>query len=207
VEQPVRFPAGDVTLEGLIFIPAGAVSAGVVVCHPHPLYGGDMHNNVVAGLTAALQSAGIATVRFNFRGVGASGGRHDDGHAELQDVEAAITCLLGRIAPPTVAVAGYSFGSMVGLRAGAADPRVHRLVGIAPAVASRDFSFLSGVVKPKLLIAGDRDSHAPLPKLEALMAGLEEPKSLVIVKGADHFFWSHEEAVASAASSFLSSPV
>jgi len=123
MEEHVTFPVGDITLEGLLWAPPQAPSVGAVLCHPHPLYGGEMRNNVVSALAEALQRAGVATLRFNFRGVGQSGGEHGGGEAEIEDVKAAVTYLLSRQAVKTVAVAGYSFGAIVGLRAGVADPR------------------------------------------------------------------------------------
>jgi alpha/beta superfamily hydrolase len=201
-EHAIRFAAGAIELEGLVAIPARA-AAGVVVCHPHPLYGGDMHNNVTAALTEAFIAAGIATLRFNFRGVGGSDGQHDNGRGEVEDVTAAVTALLSRAEFTQVAVAGYSFGSWVGMTAGAGDRRVHKLIGVAPPVASRDFLFLAATDKPKLLIAGDRDDHAPLARLEPLLQSLTEPKALTVVPGADHFFRGLEPAISRAAVAFL----
>jgi hypothetical protein len=162
-----------------------------------------MHNNVVSALVDAFQKAGLATLRFNFRGVGKSGGAHGEGEAELEDVKAAVSYLLSRQHVQTVVVAGYSFGSMVGLRAGAADPRVHKLIGVAFPLGLRDPSFLLNVAKPKLLISGDRDNYSPVPALQNLLGQLPDPKQLVIVKGADHFFWGQEDEIATAAVEFL----
>lgn len=203
VEEHITFPVGDLTLEGLLSSPTPTPAIGAVVCHPHPLYGGEMHNNVVSALVAAFQQAGIATLRFNFRGVGNSGGAHGQGEAELEDVKAAVTYLLSRQQVQTVVVAGYSFGSMVGLRAGAADARVHKLIGVAFPLGLRDPSFLLPVTKPKLLISGDRDNYSPIPDLQKLLGQLPDPKSLVVVKGADHFFWGQEGEIATAAVKFL----
>jgi len=203
VEEQVRFPAGNVVLEGLLSLPEPAARTGVVVCHPHPLYGGEMHNNVVEAMALSLRRAGHATLRFNFRGVGGSSGAHGDGIAEIEDVKGAVSCLLERQAFETVIVAGYSFGAMVGLRAGADDPRVATLIGVAFPIATRDASFLQSVTKPKLLVSGDRDDHSPVPALEALCARLPEPKQLVIVNGADHFFRGREILVADAALRFI----
>jgi uncharacterized protein len=203
VEEHVMFPVGDITLEGLLWAPPQTPTIGVVVCHPHPLYGGDMQNNIVSALANTFQQAGIATLRFNFRGVGRSGGEHGGGEAEVEDVKAAVAYLLSRQAVSTVVVAGYSFGSMVGLRAGAADPHVHKLIGVALPVGFGDPSFLLSVTKPKLLISGDRDNYSPIPTLQSLFAKLPEPKALVTVPGADHFFWGQEEEVAKAAVEFL----
>lgn len=203
MEEPVTFLADGLTLEGLLSLPSSKAEIGAVVCHPNPLYGGEMRNNVVQALVEGFQAAGIATLRFNFRGVGNSEGEHDNGIGEVGDVKGAVTYLLGRHTASTVAVAGYSFGSMVGLRAGAEDARVHKLIGVALPVRSRDASFLHSVTKPKLLISGDRDDISPVPDMNALAANIPEPKSLVIVDGADHFFRGLEEIVAKAAIQFL----
>lgn len=203
MEQQVEFPVGDLMLEGLLSLPASTPGMGIVVCHPHPLRGGDMHNNVVTALVRECQAEGMATLRFNFRGVGRSGGRHDDGNAEQDDVKAAVAYLVGRSALPSVAVAGYSFGSIVGLKAGAQDARVDKLIGVALPIASRDASFLRRVTKPKLLVSGSRDDYAPLPRLEELFAAIPEPKWMSIVTGADHFFGGLEGDAARAACEFL----
>ena len=203
MEQAVTFPAAGNTLEGLLSLPAGTARVGVVVCHPHPLRGGEMRNNVVSALVEGFRSAGHATLRFNFRGVGASSGVHDDGNGEQDDVKAAVGYLLSRQQVEAVAVAGYSFGSLVGLKAGGRDPRVHKLVGVALPIATRDASFLRSVAKPKLLISGDCDDISPAGKLAELHASIPEPRSLVLVEGADHFFWGQEAEVARAAVAFV----
>lgn len=203
MEEHVIFPADEITLEGLFWTPGQESSIGVVLCHPHPLYGGEMHNNIVSALAVAMQKAGIATLRFNFRGVGKSGGSHDQGNGEVEDVKAAVTYLLSRQAVLTVVVAGYSFGSMVGLRAGVADARIHKLIGVALPIGFGDPAFLLSSTKPKLLISGDRDNFSPLPNLRDLFAKLPEPKVLVTVNGADHFFWGQEDEVAKTAVEFL----
>jgi alpha/beta superfamily hydrolase len=164
-----------------------------------------MHNNVVTALTEACQQAGMLTLRFNFRGVGCSAGTHGEGEVEVDDVRAAVTYLLTRQTLATVAVIGYSFGAMVGLRAGASDTRVHRLVGVALPVGRRDASFLLAAHKPTLLISGDRDDISPLGLLQDLMTRLPEPKQLVTITGADHFFWGQEHQAAQAAVAFLQS--
>ncbi|MBM4259342.1 MAG: alpha/beta fold hydrolase [Deltaproteobacteria bacterium] len=203
MEEQVTFSVGNLKLEGLLSLPTQPAKIGAVVCHPHPLYGGEMRNNVVSALVDAFQAAGIATLRFNFRGVGNSEGEHDEGNGEVDDVKAAVTYLLSRQAVPTVVVAGYSFGSMVGLRAGAADDRVHKLIGVALPIGMRDASFLHSVKKAKLLISGDHDNYSPVPGLNDLITKMSEPKSLVIVDGADHFFWGLEGKIAKAAVEFL----
>ena len=203
MEEQITFPAGTLTLEGLFWTPVQTPQVGVVLCHPHPLYGGEMRNNVVSALAEALQQAGMATLRFNFRGVGRSSGTHDEGNGEVEDVTAAVTDLLRRQAVSTVAIAGYSFGSMVGLRAGVTDPRVHKLIGVALPIGRRDATFLLPCAKPKLLMSGDRDHVSPLPALQDLLTKLLEPKALVTIHGADHFFRGQEGEVAKAVVEFL----
>ena len=203
MEEHVTFQVSDITLEGLCWKPLHTPAVGVVLCHPHPFYGGNMYNNVVAALAEACQQADMPTLRFNFRGVGQSEGTHGGGEAEVDDVRAAVSCLLSHQAVSTVAVIGYSFGSMVGLRAGASDARVHALVGVALPVGRRDASFLLTAHKPTLLISGDRDEVSPLSALQELVAKLPDPKKLVTITGADHFFWGHESQVAQAAVEFL----
>lgn len=203
VEEHVTFQVGDIALAGLLWMPPSTPAVGVVLCHPHPLYGGNMHNNIVSALAEAFQQAGMMTLRFNFRGVGQSGGTHGEGQAEVEDVRAAVSYLLRRQAVASVVVAGYSFGSMVGLRAGLADARVHTLIGVALPVGMRDASFLTTAQKPVLLISGDRDAISPLPVLQALAAKLTAPKQLVTVSGADHFFAGREREVAQAAVAFV----
>ena len=207
MEEHITFPVGEgadaITLEGLLSTSDRAPALGAVLCHPHPLYGGEMHNNVVSALAHAFQKENIATLRFNFRGVGRSEGSHDKGVAECEDVKAAVTTLLDRQAVSTVVVAGYSFGSMVGLQAGAEDDRVQRLIGVAFPLGLRDPAFLVNVTKPILFISGDRDTYSPIPDLTELVAKISAPKQLEIINGADHFFMAREGEVAQAAVSFL----
>src|ERR1700719_3146739 len=113
-EIQVSFRSGDLTLEGLLANPGGGAPAAVV-CHPHPMYGGSMYNNVVERILAAMWQAGYATLRFNFRGVGASDGEHDGGRGEVDDAAAAMTYLRSQpgVARSGAVMAGYSFGAMV----------------------------------------------------------------------------------------------
>lgn len=203
MEEQMTFPVGDISLEGLFSSPPTAPSIGAVICHPHPQYGGEMRNTVVSALTLAFQEAGLATLRFNFRGVGHSGGSHGEGEAEVEDVKAAVTALLTRQPVSRVVVAGYSFGSLVGLRAGAEDERVGVLIGVALPVGFRDPSFLLTANKPTLLISGDTDTFSPIPELQQLVEKMPDPKKLVTLAGVDHFFWGQERAAAQAAVEFV----
>jgi alpha/beta superfamily hydrolase len=169
-----------------------------VVCHPHPLYGGTMHNKVVFQAAKALHQRGASVLRFNFRGAGLSEGAHDKGLGERDDVRAAIDYLAGEFPGKPVVVAGFSFGSWVGLRAGCEDARVARLIGLGLPVDNVDASYLQSCAKPKLFIQGGNDQFGSRPNIEALFATLPEPKRLIIVEHADHFFTGHLDQVGAA---------
>jgi uncharacterized protein len=170
---------------------------GVVLCHPHPLYGGDMDNPVVIEAAKVCHAAGVATLRFNFRGVGRSGGRHGDGVAEQDDVQVALDVLAQHIGPHTLGIVGYSFGAWVGTLAGCRDPRVAALALIAPPLALYDFSCLDRKPVPTLITAGDRDSYCPAGDLGRI-ADRYQWVTLIVMKEVDHFFVGALEALATA---------
>ena len=182
-------PAGR--LEALLNTGSDAATHAAVVCHPHPVYGGTMHNKVVYHAAKALNGCGLPVLRFNFRGAGRSEGKHDDGRGEVEDVRAALDWLDREFHRPLV-FAGFSFGAGVGLRAACSDARVSALIalGLPIAAADRtyDYGFLSECAKPKLFISGTRDEFGPRAEIERVAAGATEPKKLVLVEGADHFF-------------------
>jgi alpha/beta superfamily hydrolase len=163
-----------------------------------------MYSNVISAVAEALWQHDVTTLRFNFRGTGASDGTHGDGDAEGADVIAAVEYLLSCQAVSTLVVVGYSFGAGVGLLAGAADPRVTTLIGIAPPVGRRDFSPLLTCSKPKLFVVGDKDHVCPLPVLQELVARCPAPTALTLLPGADHFFLGRDTEVAQAVGTFLS---
>ncbi len=164
-EESVTIPSGELKLEGLIARPAsGSVAPGAVVCHPHPLYGGSMYNNVVEAALEALWQRGFATLRFNFRGVGASEGEHSGGVGEGDDAKAAMRFLAvatGRRTGPCAVMAGYSFGAAVAMRAGVELKEVATIAAIALPVGMSDFSSAAASGKKIVLVAGDRDSYCP----------------------------------------------
>ena len=188
-------PAGR--LEALLNAGAENATHAAVVCHPHPLFGGTLHNKVVFHTMKALNSFGFPVLRFNFRGTGLSQGEHDHGNGEVEDVGTALNWLDAEFHLPLL-FAGFSFGSAVGLRAACPDARVQALVGVGvpaiPVAADEEaprvytFDFLRECVKPKLFVSGARDQFGPRDKLEALVASAAEPKKLVVIEGADHFF-------------------
>jgi alpha/beta superfamily hydrolase len=183
-------PAGR--LEALLNAGAEHATHAALVCHPHPLYGGTLHNKVVFHTMKALNSFGYPVLRFNFRGAGLSQGEHDHGNGEVDDVRTALDWLDRKFHLPLI-FAGFSFGAAVGLRVACPDARVGAVIGLGVPVAAidgrvYDFEFLGSCVKPKLFVSGDRDQFGPRAKLEGLVRSLPEPKKLVMIEGADHFF-------------------
>ena len=196
MEETIRIAVGGVALDGRVAVPAQA-STGVVICHPHPSYGGSMENAVIVTLAHALQAAGLATLRFDFRGVGASGGTHDDGRGEVDDVRAAAATLRARLDVPRVSLVGYSFGSVMALRAGCDEPQgVTRIVAIAPPVSMIGLEFLAGCHVPLAFIVGDRDQFCPLATLESMRERFAPASRVALIPGADHFFGGHLDALA-----------
>jgi alpha/beta superfamily hydrolase len=161
-----------------------------LVLHPHPMGGGTMHNKVVFRASAALADAGLTTLRINFRGVGQSTGAHDDGRGETEDVRAALDYLTAEYKGEPVTLAGFSFGSRVGMEVGIIDERVRTLISIGTPVDKYDFTFLKSCRKPILFVHGDRDEFGSVEALRALVATLppEAHARLEIIKDADHFF-------------------
>jgi uncharacterized protein len=202
LEESVRFRAGESMLEGRAAIPPGAASAAVV-CHPHPQYGGDMDNSVVVAVTRALGEHGVATLRFNFRGVGESEGSYSGNLAEADDARAAVAWFRARLPQSRISLGGYSFGAMVALLAGHDAADVERLVAIALPATMFDCGPFRESVKPKLFLTGDRDQYCPLGVLEALVKALPGENALVRLAGADHFFAGHEAAIGEAVTRFL----
>ena len=196
-EEKVSIPCDGLRLEGLLSVQeALPVRGGVVLCHPHPLYGGEMDNPVVTTAAEAAFEEGFQTLRFNFRGVGESEGTHADGVGEKDDVRAAIEFLSSKVDGPSLILVGYSFGAMVGLPVAVEDASVKGMVAIAPPLEMYDFDFLKGSKKSKLVIVGNRDLYCPIGHLKELYQHLEEPKALTIIQGADHFFAYHVKSLA-----------
>ena len=188
-------PAGR--LEALLNAGAANATHVALVCHPHPLFGGTLHNKVVFHTMKALNSFGFPVLRMNFRGTGLSQGEHDHGNGEVDDVRTALDWLDAEFHLPLI-FAGFSFGAAVGLRAACSDDRVRAAIGVgtpvAPVAADTEeprvytYEFLQECAKPKLFVSGARDQFGPRAKLEALVASVPEPKKLVVIEGADHFF-------------------
>ncbi len=183
-------PAGR--LEALLNTGASNASHAALVCHPHPVYGGTLHNKVVFHAMKALNSFGFPVLRFNFRGAGLSQGEHDQGRGEVDDVRSALDWLDREYRLPLI-LAGFSFGAAVGLQAGCPDARVKAVIALGTPVGAiegrnYDFDFLGSCGKPKLFVSGTRDQFGPRAQIEKLVESLPEPKKLVMVENADHFF-------------------
>jgi alpha/beta superfamily hydrolase len=195
-EELVNIPSRPLKLEGLMVRPSETGSArGAVVCHPHPLYGGSMHNNVVEAILEALWKLGFATLRFNFRGVGASEGEHSGGVGETDDAKAAMRFLLSQpgVSSADGIMAGYSFGAAVAMRAGAELKEVATIAALALPVGMGDFSSQARGGKKVLLIAGDRDNYCPRRAITQMAESCGA--QLRIIDGADHFFVGYEDTL------------
>lgn len=183
-------PAGR--LEAILWTPSAAARQrpplAAAVCHPHPLYGGTMHNKVVYQAAKSLDALGLPVLRFNFRGAGLSAGKHDRGIGEQDDVRAALDFLAKQFSGVPLLLSGFSFGAWVGLRVGCEDRRVSHLIGLGIPVNSSDFSFLRQCKKPKLFVHGSKDQYGAVEKVKRLVASLPGENHLVVVEGVDHFF-------------------
>jgi hypothetical protein len=201
METRVQFDTEDgLVLEGLLS--KGEKGSGrIILCHPHPLYGGDMYNNVVETIQRSLARKGFSTLRFNFRSTGGWGG-YREGAVEVEDVCGAVAFAAAEGDGP-LCLAGYSFGAYVGAKGVAADDRVKALILISPPVAMYDFTSLSKEARPKLIVVGERDVICPVPDVETLFLSLPQPKVLRICPGADHFWWGVEALAAASVVDFL----
>ena len=198
-------PAGR--LEALLNAGSPTATHAAIVCHPHPVYGGTLHNKVVFHAMKALNSFGFPVLRFNFRGTGLSESEHAGGVGEVDDVRSALDWLESEFPLPII-FAGFSFGAAVGLRAAYDDDRVRALIALGlPAIPVEDraynFDFLRTSTKPKLFVSGSRDQFAPAGKLEALVSTFAEPKKLVRIEAGDHFFEGRLKEMRSSIESWL----
>jgi alpha/beta superfamily hydrolase len=196
----LSIPVPHGQLEAILREPPAPVAAAVL-CHPHPLGGGTMNNNVVYRAAKALHDAGVAVLRFNFRGVGTSTGRHDGGAGEEDDALSALDVLAQRHAGLPLWMAGFSFGARVGLTLGARDERVEKLLGIGLALSMFDYSFLDACTKPKAIIQAANDEYGARDAISAAFERMASPKQLAIVDGATHLYPQHLAELESAAGS------
>jgi alpha/beta superfamily hydrolase len=191
-EERVTIAGSDVNLEGRLALGDGP--GGVIITHPHPLYGGTMDNNVVWTAAHAFQARHWTTLRFNFRGVGLSSGEYGEGLAEMADVQAALSFLGSRLTGPKYVV-GYSFGGAVAGRAMAQGVSAAGIIMIAPPIAMMEMNFLPKVPRLRLIVVGDRDEFCPLPQLEKIFSDQPEDRrpEIKLISGSSHFFAGREK--------------
>ncbi len=211
VEERITFPAADIQLEGILHLPEqGENFPAVVVCHPHPLYGGDMSNNVVVAVCHALAKQSTASLRFNFRGVGRSEGQYSDGVGEREDLGAALDFLSSRemVDSGRIGLVGYSFGAAVALPVALQDKRIRALALISPPLPITELEELKDYPQPKLVLCGETDIFASEQALQFQQVITQtEVQGMVqceLIQGADHFWWGCEGKVGDMVSDFLS---
>ena len=196
-EKRIYFEADGVKLEGIVAESQG--DQGVVISHPHPLYGGTMHNNVVRAVAHAYQEEGYSTLRFNFRGVENSEGDFGNGVGEQDDVKAALKAL----GKKSMDLAGYSFGAWVSALGLTRFEEAQRLIMVSPPVSFIDFSFLDYSPKIKLVICGSRDEIAEYKKVEKMLPKWNDQALFRVIQGADHFYSGYEEELIDVVGEFL----
>lgn len=176
-----------------------------VICHPHPLGGGTMHNGVVVAIARALAARGVMALRFNFRGVEGSEGQHDHGRGERTDLAGALDWLLTQpeVDPRRISVVGYSFGAWVALAHAQTDARVVAVAAVSLVTEYCDVDSMHSFTRPKLFVTGECDQLTPPDALGELVGRLPPPKTLHLVPGADHFWWGREQEVADLVAGFV----
>ena len=194
-------PAGRI--EAILKEPSGEVTRAAIVCHPHPLFGGTMHNKVVFRIAKAFHQSGFAALRFNFRGTGRSLGNHDEGRGEQDDLRAAISFIEQKYPGAQLWLAGFSFGSAVMLRVACEPERIRALVAAGVPVSKYNFEHLLSCAKPKLFVQGALDEFGSAADIERLFEKLPEPKRLKIIEEADHFFEGRLEELEQAVKEFI----
>lgn len=201
-EEHITFAAGNLRLEGILMLPLVRPCPGVVVCHPHPLYGGNMENNVVREVADDLARRGLAVLRFNFRGAGASQGAYAGGRGEQEDARAALAYLAARneVAGLPLGLCGYSFGGLVAFSIGPQEDRVAAIAGISPLLPEMT---LTGCLKPKLFVFGQDDQVIPVAEAVAQAQATPAPREVMVIPGADHFWWGREREVAARVGEFF----
>ncbi len=205
--EHITFPCGGLKLEGLFFRPdVDGDTPAVVVCHPHPLYGGTMHNNVTFAIADALMKKSMAALLFNFRGVGGSQGSFGGGEKEQEDVRAALHWLSDRkgIERNRLGVAGYSFGAGVAFPAACPEARIKAIALVSPYFEKDPTGLMKECDKPKLLLAGSDDYMVPAETVAGYYKDATEPRKLEIINGADHFWGGFEEEMAGLVAEFFS---
>ncbi len=204
-EIKIIFSSNNLELEGCLALPGSSgahLHPGVLLCHPHPLYGGNMDNNVIIAVSRALTSRGVAALRFNFRGVGRSQGSFAKGIGELEDTYSALSFLSGReeIDPERTGIMGYSFGGMIALSAGIENAQLRAMAGVSPIVPP---GLLQNCTRPALIIYGTEDDVVPPAAILQEVKKMTLPGNVVAINGADHFWWGYEKEIAEKVADFL----
>jgi alpha/beta superfamily hydrolase len=200
LEEEIRFITEGYSIEGLLEEKSDSI--GAVITHPHPLYGGNMHNHVVMAITRAYQKMDCTTLRFNFRGVGGSQGSYGDGVGEQADVRSAIAYLsdlgIGRID-----IVGYSFGAWVNAHLNCRREGIANMVMVSPPVAFIGFESVAGIDCLKLIVTGSRDDIAPPDLIEKSYPQWNPEANFEVIIGADHFYGGYTAKLEDVLSSFL----
>ena len=203
-EKRIFFMAGAVKIEGLLQTLPG--DKGVVISHPHPLYGGSMHNNVVESLVRVYRHAGYSTLRFNFRGVGSSHGEYSDGTGEQEDVRSALRYLSER-GKKVIDLAGYSFGAWVNALTKPPVDAVQSMIMVSPPVAFLDFGPPQSIPQLRLVVAGSHDEIAPPELIKTILPNWNSNARFEIIEGADHFYGGHTGKLESILADYFASDV
>jgi len=198
-------PATHGHLEAALRMPRGLTRGAGIVCHPHPLYGGTMNTKAVFRAAQALNDVGIVSLRFNFRGVGASTGSYDEGIGEREDVSEALSWLVKEYPNQPLVAGGFSFGSMVSLAHAVTDPRVVALFAIGIPIHSYDYTFLKKTDKPTLIVQGEEDEFGAGSEVKSIVRKLGTHLTLVRIPGADHYFNGHIDEMRLAITDFFHS--
>jgi uncharacterized protein len=205
-QSRISFPCGKLTLEGLVYFPdRDGVFPAVVLCHPHPLYGGSIDNNVILSVSSALVENSIIAFMFNFRGVGGSQGSFGGGIAEQQDATAAVNWVISQpeVDSDRVGLSGYSFGAAVALPVACISDRVKALALISMPHGAKQIAQLKSCSKPKLLIFGTNDFVVPLEQAQLMNREAAEPKQSEVISGADHLWLGYESVLAEKVAGFF----
>ena len=200
MEKTATFISDSFEIEGRLF--EGDKDRGVVITHPHPLYGGNMHNNVVGAISLACQKIGFTSLKFNFRGVGGSQGNYDDGHGEQEDVRAAVAHLTD-MGIRQIVLAGYSFGAWINALAVNDGLVVDSMIMVSPPVAFIEFTSISGLSPLKLVITGSRDDIAPANMIATSIPIWNPAAKFEVLSGADHFYGGYEDKLEAVLTDFL----
>jgi Predicted hydrolase of the alpha/beta superfamily len=203
----ITFRSGELSLEGILTIPEGVEPfPAVIVCHPHSLYGGSMDNNVVNALCEALLQTSLISLKFNFRGVGRSEGEFGQGIGVQEDADAAVSfaSTVREADSKRIGLVGYSAGAGFALPVAFRSARIKALAAISPPVSMFNFEFLKDCLKPKLLISGSADDFTPISQFLGFCQSLPQPTEYHSIKGADHFWWGYESALAVKIADFFS---